>query len=74
MEKELASLLSLTTLIATQYNGLMGDLHFTSLQKRSGTLLGCHVCYDSRVTLYKDGDERICAKCRKKREDERNEA
>lgn len=31
-----------------------------------GKTVGCHACGMTRVTLYKDGDRRICAKCRNK--------
>lgn len=33
-----------------------------------GHLVGCHICGATRGTLYKDGDQRICGECRKKKE------
>lgn len=37
-----------------------------------GCLVGCHVCGKTWVTLYKDGNQRICGECRKKKEPEQN--
>lgn len=31
-----------------------------------GKIIGCRVCGLTQTTLYKDGDDRICGKCRKK--------
>lgn len=72
MDKNVATLVSLATLFDGPYTAF--DLPAFSYQKRPGTLVGCHICHNARVTLYKDGDERICAKCKKKREENRNEA
>lgn len=33
-----------------------------------GHLVGCHICGATWGTLYKDGDQRICGECRKKKE------
>lgn len=33
-----------------------------------GNLVGCHICGATWGTLYKDGDQRICGDCRKKKE------
>ena len=38
-----------------------------------GRLVGCHVCGATWGTLYKDGDQRICGECRKKKEAEKSE-
>lgn len=40
-------------------------------QKR-GCLVGCHVCGKTWGTLYKDGDQKICGECRKKKESGQN--
>lgn len=32
--------------------------------------VGCYICGITKVTLYKDGDKRICRKCRQKKQSE----
>lgn len=44
----------------------MRELARSYAKPMRGKTVGCHVCGMTRVTLYKDGDRRICAKCRKK--------
>lgn len=36
-------------------------------KSRRGYVVGCHICGASGVTLYKDGDQRICGECRAKK-------
>lgn len=33
---------------------------------RRGYVVGCHICGATSVTLYKDGDRKICGECRTK--------
>lgn len=35
-------------------------------KSRSGYLVGCHICGKTWVTLYNDGDRKICGECRTK--------
>lgn len=37
-----------------------------------GHLVGCCVCGVTWGTLYKDGDQRICGECRRKKEEDQN--
>ncbi len=66
-----ASLMAVGALVGEMAGGPYSGLEF-NLPKgkhRYGTVVRCHVCGASRVTLYKDGDQRICGKCRKEKED-----
>ncbi len=43
-------------------------LHIPKSKGRPSTLVRCHVCGAAGgITLYNDGDGKICAKCREKR-------
>ena len=37
-----------------------------------GHMVGCHICGATWGTLYKDGDQRICRECRRKKEEGQN--
>lgn len=66
-----ASLIATGMILGALAGGPYSDLGFKIPKGKPhrGRLVGCHVCGASHVTLYKDGDERICGKCRKERED-----
>lgn len=53
-----------------KYNGL--GMRMPRGKPQRGRLVGCYVCGATWGTLYKDGDQRICGECRKKREAEKN--
>lgn len=67
----LASLLATGMLVSAmtggEYSGL--GMRIPRGKPQRGYVVGCHVCGATLGTLYKDGDERICGKCRKERED-----
>lgn len=50
-----------------EYSGL--GMRIPRGKPQRGHLVGCHICGATRGTLYKDGDQRICGECRKKKED-----
>lgn len=47
------------------YDFAMREIMKGSKTKKRGNLIACHVCGRSWVTLYKDGDKRICAECKR---------
>lgn len=53
-----------------KYSGL--GMRMTRGKPQRGHLVGCHICGATRGTLYKDGNQRICGECRKKKESEVN--
>ncbi len=65
-----ASLMAVGMLMGAMAGGPYSDLGFKipKGKPQRGQLVGCHVCGTTWVTLYKDGDKRICGKCRKERE------
>lgn len=70
-KKKAVSLMATAALMSTAIGGPYFDdmMRIPAGKPRRGTLVGCHVCRASNVTLYKDGDLRICGECRKKREE-----
>jgi len=48
-----------------EYSGL--GIKMPRGKPQRGHLVGCHVCGATHGTLYKDGDQRICGECRKKK-------
>lgn len=73
--KAVASLLSTAAVVGSMCNdGPYSDLGFhipKGKSTRRGYAVACHVCGDyGRVTLYKDGDQYICKKCRDKKLEE----
>lgn len=66
-------LLAMTISIGLSLGGpYIPDLRIPRGKPQRGHLVGCHVCGATCGTLYKDGDQRICGECRKKREAEAN--
>lgn len=70
-----ASLIATGMLLGALTGKPYSDLGFKIPAGKSqrGRLVGCHVCGASHVTLYKDGEKRICGKCRKERDGMRGE-
>ena len=68
-KKLLAIGMGLSLAMGGPYSGL--SMRIPGGKPRRGTLVGCHVCGETRRTLYKDGDQRICGQCRKKGENDR---
>lgn len=52
------------------YLGL--DMKMPKFKMQRGTAVGCHVCGKTNITLYNDGDQKICGKCRAEKEDSQN--
>lgn len=69
-KKRMDSLLAVAMLASAMcgrpYDGQ--GLHIPKSKGRPGTLVRCHVCGAAGgITLYNDGDGKICAKCREKK-------
>lgn len=62
----LAETLGLTAAIGGPYTMQdMGEF-YSGKPQRVVAVLKCHVCGAKNVTLYKDGENRICRKCRER--------
>lgn len=69
-DKECFGLLASYMVVSAMCGGPYSDIefHLPKSKDRPGTLVRCHVCGagSGRITLYNDGDGKICAECRKK--------
>ena len=62
--------MGLSAMTGGEYSGT--GMRLPRGKPQRGHLVGCHICGATWGTLYKDGDQRICGECRKKREAEKN--
>ena len=66
----LATGMVISALAGGAYSGL--GMKMPREKPQRGCLIGCHVCGATWGTLYKDGDQRICRECRRKKEEGQN--
>lgn len=68
-QRKLMELLAIGMGVSAMAGGKYSDLgmRIPTGKPQRGHLVGCHVCGATWGTLYKDGDQRICGECRKKK-------